>query len=58
MDALAGITEIIRQVSTDTFTRVLLDLRKAFDSDVHQIFLSKLVEKDLGRVFHMDLNHF
>ena len=40
-DALSENTEGIRQGSADTFTCLMLDLRKAFDSISHQILLAK-----------------
>ena len=42
INALAEVTEQIRQGSTDTFTCILLDLREALDSIFHEIILTKL----------------
>ena len=43
--SLVEIIEPTKQKSTDKFTCLLLDLRKAFDSSIHEILSAKL-EKD------------
>ena len=48
IDALAGITERIRQRSTDTFTCFLFGLRKAIDSMTHENLLAKLLKDSVG----------
>ena len=49
-DSLAEFTEQSRQEKINTFTCMLLDLRKAFDSCNPKIFMAKLEKHVVGRI--------
>ena len=51
IDALVEITKQNRQGSIDTFTSILFDLRKAFNSLNNEILLAKLEKYVVRRVF-------
>ena len=51
IDALAEITEEIRQGSTDTYICILLDLPKAFNSINYEILLSKQEKYIVREIF-------
>ena len=49
IDAPAGVTKQIRRGSTDSFTCILVDLRKAFNSILREFFLTKMEKYGVRR---------